>query len=90
MKRELTAIICQHIFDDTHPVLLVCRAGGDWQFLCGADHPDGTRPRVVGINHIFDRDPTLRALADLPPEWEAERSKVGDPWARRPVSDNVG
>jgi hypothetical protein len=80
---ETAAFICGHVFDGSRPVLLVSHEGGDWQFLCGADHEPGDRPRVVGINHLLDRDPSLQELLDLPPDWEAERQALGTPWQRR-------
>jgi SAM-dependent methyltransferase len=82
------AYVCLHIFDASRPVLLVSRADGDWCFLCGDVHEDITdNYRVVGKDHILDRDPTLRELDDLPADWEAERMSVTHPWQRR-LSDD--
>jgi len=80
---ELAAFICSHVFERRSPVLYVCREGGDWQFLCGAEHAEGELPRVVGINHLFEGDPSLLPLRDLPSDWEAERSSPAAPWIRR-------
>lgn len=82
MTTEVAAFVCSHVFNDTRPVLLVSRAGGDWQCLCGGSHEAGEVPSVVGLNHLLERDSTLRALQDLPDEWEAERASVKDPWIR--------
>jgi len=27
------AFICPHVFEDTRPILYVCREDGDWQFI---------------------------------------------------------
>jgi hypothetical protein len=81
---EDPAFICSHIFDNTRPVLLVMNTDGDWQFLCGGIH-EGETPRVVGINHLLDRDPSLRSVLDLPNNWEAERESLWSPWQRRPI-----
>jgi hypothetical protein len=62
----------------------VSRSGDDWQFLCGANHPEDALPHVVGLGHLVDRDPTLLELARLPEDWEAERASVGDMWRRSP------
>ena len=78
---ETPAYICSHVFKNSQPILLVCREGGDWQFLCGGSH-DNETPKVVGINHLFERDPTLLEVRDLPMDWEAEREAVGSPWIR--------
>ena len=80
MNSEVAAYICSHVFDDIRPVLFVSRADGDWQCLCGADHGAGELPRVVGLNHLYERDPTLTALRNLPKNWEAERVSINDPW----------
>lgn len=77
------AYVCVHVFDGVRPVLLVSRAGGDWSFLCGDEHVDNASSyRVVGIGHLIERDPSLRSLLDLPPEWEAEREAPGKEWLR--------
>lgn len=83
---HLAAFVCSHVFDDTEAVLLVAHEDGDWQFLCGRDH-SGETPRVVGIGHLLDRDFSLKALADLPDGWEAEREHAGDSWTRRSIGE---
>jgi hypothetical protein len=80
--KEIPAYVCPHVFAKLKPVLYVCRADGDWQLLCGGDHDAGELPRVVGLNHFLDEDPSLLALLDLPPDWEAERKSVKSPWRR--------
>jgi hypothetical protein len=81
---ERAAFVCEHVFDASRPVLLVSHEAGDWQFLCGGeDHGSWETARVVGINHLFDRDASLLGLVDLPVGGEAERPQVGGPWVRR-------
>jgi hypothetical protein len=82
--RDLRAFVCIHVCDNVKPVLLVSRADTRaWCFLCGAEHPDDASSyRVVGISHLFNRDPSLLSLLDLPPYWEAERQAVGATWIR--------
>ena len=82
---ELVAYICSHVFENTRPILLVSRAGGDWQCLCGGEHSSGDVPYVVGLSHLIERDHTLAELQDLPDEWEAERSNVGGHWIKTPI-----
>jgi hypothetical protein len=82
---ETAAFVCSHVFHDTRPVLLVSRAGGDWQLLCGGEHALDETPRVVGLEHLFERDPTLLEVRDLPDEWEAERVNMTGPWHRMRV-----
>ena len=83
------AYVCVHVFDSSRPVLLVSRSEGDWSFLCGAEHEDKAENyRVIGRGHILDRDHTLSELADLAPNWEAERTAVGAAWVRRPIPEH--
>ena len=79
---EMPVYVCSHVFANTRPVLLVSRAGGDWQCLCGGEHDSSEVPHVVGLNHLVERDSTLAELQDLPGDWEAERGNVGDAWIR--------
>ena len=85
---EITAFVCSHVFENTRPVLLVCRARGDWQCLCGGEHNRDERPLAVGLNHLVDRDLTLQEIADLPPGWEAQRTIVGASWVRTRIAES--
>lgn len=85
MDSHQKAYVCIHVFDGSRPVLLVSRADGDWSFLCGGLHAnDASSYRVVGIGHVVDKDPSLRAVMDLPPDWEAERQDVSSDWTKTP------
>jgi hypothetical protein len=84
-KRETAAFVCSHVFDATRPVLLISHQGGDWQFLCGESHDADEVPRVVGLNHLIERDATLRDVLDLPSDWDAERTTVSASWTRMPT-----
>ena len=86
MNREVAAFVCSHIFENSRPILLVAREQGDWMYLCGAVHADDEECRVVGREHLIERDPTLTATLDLPDQFEAERSRIGEPWVRRALS----
>jgi hypothetical protein len=87
LTKENACFICQHVFDNVRPICYVCRAGGDWQMLCGEpdDFSESNGPRLVHIGHLVDRDDTLRELHDLPVDWQAVRDYVGAPWRRSPV-----
>jgi hypothetical protein len=61
----------------------VSREDGDWQCLCGDEHETGEIPKVVGLNHLLARDPTLSAVKNLPEGWIAERASVNSPWLRK-------
>jgi hypothetical protein len=83
------AYVCVRVFSGDRPVLLVTRPDGDWCFLCGDVHEnDASQYRIVGIEHILERDPRLADTLDLQPEWEAERSALDQPWQRHPIADD--
>ena len=85
--REIATFICSHVFDATHPVLLVAREQGDWMFLCGGMHYADNEYHVAGRNHLLEGDATLDQILDLDNGWEAEREFVGGPWTRRIIAD---
>lgn len=81
--QRLGVYCCGHLFRRERPALLVAREDGDWQFLCGnVDHNDPLEPYHVSVGALLDMDPTLNEIADLPPEWEAERSEIRADWLR--------
>ena len=85
LESHLKAYVCTHVFDGSRPVTLVSRPDGDWCFLCGGEHDDeASSYRVVGIGHLFDSDPSLEEISDLPPDWEAERDGPDGRWLRTP------
>ncbi len=86
MNNEIPVFVCGHVFEKKRPVLLVMY-DDDWQFLCGGEHDEDEVPRVVGLNHLIDDDPSLRAVLDLPPNWGAERLSIRSPWHRRPIEE---
>ena len=87
VEHHLKSYVCIHVFTGERPVVLVNRSCGDWSLVCGDEHEDDAAAyRVVGIGHVIDRDPTFLAVADLPPNWEAERRSVGADWARRELA----
>ncbi len=86
-QRELATFICTHIFEATHPVLLVAREQGDWMFLCGGMHYSDGDYHIAGRNHLLEADATLYQVLDLDHGWEAEREFVGGPWTRRTIED---
>lgn len=85
MERERAAFVCRHVFEGSRPIRLVAHEEGDWQFLCGEEHEAGEGPRVVGLNHLVERDPSLVEILELHQGWEAERHDVGTPWVRRQI-----
>jgi hypothetical protein len=65
------------------PILFVSHDADDhsWQFLDGRE-PDTREGRLICMSDALARDPSLRAVADLPPGWIARRDRVEDRWSR--------
>ena len=67
----------------TRRVLVVVHDGdGDGQFLCGEDHHATDHPRIVGLEHIAEPDPTIREVMDIPEGLAAQRVAAAAPRSR--------
>ena len=51
------------------------------------ERPEGWTHRLSGC--IFESDPSMRELADLPLGWRAARDGPGKPWYREPSEEGV-
>jgi hypothetical protein len=72
---------------DGHPILLVSHdQEGDWQFLCGTTSRTED-VKIVSLGCIFERDPTLVQVADLPEGWTASRRTKGVAWRREKAQE---
>lgn len=81
--------VCVHVFAAVRPVLYACRDDGDLVFACGGDdhRQDAADWKVVHQGHLLSGDTALADAAGLLDDGEEmERSAVGHPWARRPIS----
>ena len=80
---ENTAVITlTRIVDGSQPILYVVHdEDGDWQFLDGSDVSEEDAS-TVSLKNVATRDPSIKALADLPAGWAAERTHVGQEWQR--------
>jgi hypothetical protein len=81
--------VCTHVFADERPVLYMCREAGDQILACGGDDHDQVHDswRVVHLNHLLERDVTLRVIVELTDGSQAERSSVETPWSFGPLVD---
>ena len=80
---EIMCLVCPHVFFDERPVQVMIHYGdGSWQAVCGqSDHSEKCEDfRVLGVNHLFDRQSDLTRLATLPSGWVAEWT--GGRWAK--------
>ena len=71
------------MFERDEPILLVAHDDDDalWQLIGPTDAAD--KGEIGHLHHAVDEDQTLLDVLDLQPGEEAERSAVGEPWARR-------
>lgn len=80
---NVTTITTKQVLEDGYPILLVTHDvdDGTWQVLCSTtnDPDDG---RVVGLDCIYERDPSIGELADLPLGWRAWRENSASAWIR--------
>ena len=81
-------ITTRGIMDGTEWIALVSidEEGGEWQFI----GPSGARMEeavVVALHRVFDQDPGIAELADLPMGWRAWREGPDLPWKRGQTHD---
>ena len=85
---DVTAITTRQVLEEYLPILRVVHYSDDhsWAFTCGTtdDPNDG---RVICMNDALKLDPTIAAIADLPPGWGAWRENVDDNWNRYQSDD---
>lgn len=83
-------ITTRQVMYEGWPILLVTHDNGDpqgWQFINGqGDTDDRADGMAVHVEHVIERDPSIRELADLPLGWQARRATVDDPWIREEAS----
>ena len=67
------------------PILYISHDEEDdgWQFHNGEGGFDEKDAMVVSLKKITTLDPSVCEVADLPPGWYAERSRVGAAWIRK-------
>ncbi|WP_194776947.1 hypothetical protein [Pararhodonellum marinum] len=54
---------------------------GTWQFFSDDEFEDfESVAKVVGLNEIMDKDPTLKELKEMEPGYVAIRKHIGDKW----------
>lgn len=78
-----TATYCTaQVARERFPVLQVSHdADGDWQFMDATTEQPGECV-LLCLGCVYERDPTLSEVADLPRGWSAFRPEVGAEWER--------
>ena len=78
---KVGTVTTKQVLEDAQPVLLVIHYGDDcsWAFLCDTTEEEDDS-RMVTMEEMIKLDPSLEAIADLPPGWIAYRDFIGDEW----------
>jgi hypothetical protein len=89
---NLSVLACDKVRARKSPILFVCRdADGDWQFLCGDDHPDegDDGAALVCLKDVVEWDESVNDLAGLCPLGEATRERRGAAWTTHDGMEEV-
>lgn len=79
--KDKSVITCNHVFDQTNPILYVTHDhDGDWQFLCGRDDHKEENGKIISLKNAVDLDNTLNDLYEMPLGFGAQRTAIGKKW----------
>lgn len=80
---------CTHVLSAIRPVLYVCREDDDLVLACGSDDHEQSADdwMVVHSGHLVDLDGSLTEVLDLADNQQAERTAIGSPWLRGPLTE---
>ncbi|MBS0659581.1 MAG: DUF2314 domain-containing protein [Verrucomicrobia bacterium] len=73
----------RQVLADDEPILFVSHDADDhgWQFIGSSAEEEDCR--LVCLESMVRRDPSVLELADLPPGWHATRPSPSSPWKRQ-------
>ena len=80
--RELGVVVQRTVLDGTEPAREITHwADGDWTIGDGVNDPNVSGASVAThVWHVIDRDPSIEALATMPPGRLAWRASPQDGW----------
>lgn len=75
------SITCRHIMEGEESVTYVSHDADDgmWQFLCGREHGVDDAG-VVALQQIFEFDPSVGVLSEIPMGTAVARTAPGSDW----------
>jgi hypothetical protein len=81
---NVATLTVRQITHGAQPILYVSHDASDgmWQFLTGAPVKMADA-MLVSLREVYDIDPSITELADLPLGWQAQRAAPGQPWRRQ-------
>lgn len=73
--------VCKHIIEQGAPIIYVSHNEDDgmWQFLCGGQH-EADNAKLVSLKWVYEHDPSVATLKDMPMGCYAERKSLQDKW----------
>ena len=79
--RNTAVFTTRDVIEEGKPILLVThdQDDGAWQFHTGKTVP-ASDDKVVALDEIIFRDPSVVELTDLPLGWSAIRDSITSPW----------
>ncbi len=81
--KNLAVFVCDNVMVRNMPILRVSHdEEGDWQFLCGGDHAEGSDDgaAIVCLEHVVENDQSLNEVAELCRLGTATREAPGAQW----------
>ena len=83
--KNVAVFTTTHVVKDKQPILYVFHDSddGSWQFHY-AGNKTAKDSMIVSLEEIFELDPSISELADMPSGHMAYREKKGSPWIRKP------
>ncbi|MGC0334584.1 hypothetical protein RKD23_007574 [Streptomyces sp. SAI-170] len=83
--QHLLAIVQRTVADGSRPALMVIHDDEqDWLLADGLHDPNADGASIVcHLDHVLGLDPSVAALASLPPGHIAERVCLDEPWSIR-------
>jgi len=81
-KSDYAVYVCPHVFLGESDVLDVVRdPDGYWQFFCGEPECSKTsKPKLIGVGHLLNKDETINEVAKLEVGSYAERASASVDW----------
>ena len=88
--RNTAVFTTRDIIEEGKPILLVThdQDDGAWQFHTGKTVP-ASDDKVVALDEIIFRGPSVVELTDLPLGWSAIRDSITSLWKRQPISSSA-
>jgi hypothetical protein len=88
MSSEINKVVfsTSYVLDQGSPILYVLHDNDDdWQFFGPETDVKSEDAAILSLGEIFQLDPTLLEIEDLPRGMEATRKSVGSEWVKKKI-----